>query len=32
MKDFVMIFATFGKNPAKMNYRIDLTTDFIRGY
>jgi hypothetical protein len=39
MKDFVhtfgmagSIFATFGKNPAKMNYRIDLTTDFIRGY
>ena len=30
--DFVMIFATFGKNPAKMNFRIKLTTDFIRGY
>jgi hypothetical protein len=27
-----MIFATFGKNPAKMNYHINLTTDFIRGY
>jgi hypothetical protein len=27
-----MIFAIFGKNPAKMNCRNNLTTDFIRGY
>jgi hypothetical protein len=27
-----LIFAFFVKNPAKMNSRINLTTDFIHGY